>query len=183
MAGHYSLLSFPFTHYPPINMKTLKIYPLLFIILTLSCVSKQKYDELQKKFDRIDAQNTQLKEQLVRQYENRIPTPPPTYNYQDEMVVLPSYAFVVLDVEEITKRSLENGIWQETWGKFTSTSQIKEFRPFTEEAKYIFLDEVVASYKQANAGPPKDGKVLKRECLSFKTYEEASKEREKYILQ
>jgi hypothetical protein len=164
-------------------MKKVILYPLAFIMLTVSCVSKQKYDELEKKLKHLEIQNSELHKTLTLYMEKT--TPRAAYEPQDETAetpefAFPKYAFVVLEVEEVTRTAYENGAWNKTTGKFNSTSQIQEFKSFNEDTKYRFMDEITQHYKLTNS---REGQVNNRRCFVFNSYEEASKEREKYVIQ
>lgn len=164
------------------HMKTL---PLAFIILAFSCVSQQKYDELQEKVNHLESQNSELIKTLHEFTDNKTPYATPSYQNREEVkIAIPStYAFVLLEVEEVTGFTTANGFLENKTQRFNYTSLVKEFKPFNEEVKYQFLDEIVGEYKLNRGGVPTSGKILKRECFVFNSYEEASKEREKYVLQ
>lgn len=83
------------------------------------------------------------------------------------------YYFVVLRVTEdhiTTKEPLNY------------TSVINEINEYNETIKYKILDEISYQYKRSPAGIAWKGSINDRQIYIYSTYEEASKEREKYFM-
>jgi hypothetical protein len=62
------------------------------------------------------------------------------------------------------------------------TTQVNQLSNYNDNVKYRLLDEVVANYKKSPSGMLYKGSIKKRNIYLFDTYEQASKAREKYIM-
>lgn len=83
------------------------------------------------------------------------------------------YYFIVLEV-------VENHVMDKR--KMFYTTQVNQISNYSENTKYKLLDEVVSSYKNSPSARVYEGDVKKRNIYLFGSYEEASKAREKYIM-
>lgn len=160
------------------------ITPLLFavfIFLFSSCDSSTQTQKLkrenQEKQEKIDEQTKQINrlEERLNKIENQ-QTSEPSYN--DKEVSSYSnygnqYYFIVLEV--IEKHYPNNE-------QFYYTTQVNQLSNYNDNIKYRLLDEVVTQYKNSPSGMVYKGNVKKRDIFLFNSYEEASKAREKYIM-
>jgi len=66
--------------------------------------------------------------------------------------------------------------------KYNYCSAIKSFTNLTEDKKYEFLDEIQSLYLGSIDAKMNKGHIKSRQIFVFDTYEEASKEREQYMI-
>lgn len=101
---------------------------------------------------------------------NVVTTPAPSYNYSST-----KYFFVVLKVVEDHYTEYQTSY---------VTSDILEAQSYEldEETKYKLLDKFVKSYKNSPSGMAWKGNIKSRKIYSYDSYEEASRAREKYIM-
>ena len=65
---------------------------------------------------------------------------------------------------------------------FNYCTKIQDFLNIGEDLKYKLMDNAQESYLGSPSGGLHKGRVTSRECFIFDTYQEASKEREKYLI-
>jgi hypothetical protein len=83
------------------------------------------------------------------------------------------YFFMVLEV-------VEDHIYEKR--KMYYTSRVNEISNYDDNIKYRLLDEFVSVYKNSADGMVYKGNVKKRNVHLYNSYEEASRAREKYIM-
>lgn len=152
-------------------------------LLLLSCENSNNQKKLQEdnqnKQNTIDEQQrqiTQLEERLNRlenntsnsNTDNYVPT-----ENQNNSNYYGQYYFIVLEVIEDHTFEKES---------FYYTTQVNQLSNYNDNIKYRLLDEVVSDYKKSPSGMVYKGSVKKRNIYLFDTYEQASKAREKYIM-
>jgi len=86
------------------------------------------------------------------------------------------YFFVLLKVTQTEPVSGKDEL-------YNYCTKIQEISKLGEDLKYRLMDEAQEIYLASPAGSLHNGRVTARECLIFGSYQEASKEREKYLLQ
>ena len=84
------------------------------------------------------------------------------------------YYFIVLQVSEER--------FSEGEQHFYFVTQINEIMDYNENLKYKLLDDVVLTYKNSSNASLFNGSVKKRNIYLFSSYQEASKAREKYVI-
>ncbi len=138
------------------------------------CGGSEREKELRAKQETIEAQSAQiklLKTQLAQQQ------PQGGVNTDDGsagvggMVV--HYYFIVLEIVEDHHTSRQRLNW---------TTSVKTIGVLNDDLKYRLLDQEVSNYKNSPNGIVYNGSIKKREIFLFNSYQEASKAREKYIM-
>ena len=130
----------------------------------------------QSKIDEQERQINQLEDRLNKLEETQKSEPvintPNSYN-EDYSNYSGQYYFVVLEVTEDHIVEKQNLYY---------TTQVNQLNNYNDNVKYRLLDEVVTNYKKSPSGMAYKGNVKKRNIYLFDSYEQASKAREKYIM-
>ena len=160
-----------------------KILLLAITFLLLSCDNSKNQnkleEEIRNKQNTIDLQQIQiiqLEERINRLENNTSNNSNDNYapnENQNNANYFGQYYFIVLEVIEDHVFEKEN---------FYYTTQVNQLSNYNENVKYRLLDEVVTEYKRSPSGIAYKGNVKKRNIYLFDTYEQASKAREKYIM-
>jgi len=168
-------------------MKSITQSHILIVLLFLgaallsSCDNSTQTQKLtrenQEKQEKIDEQTKEINrlEERLSKIENQ-QNSEPSYNGKEEgnnSNYGSQYYFVVLEV--IEKHYPNNE-------QFYYTTQVNQISNYNDNIKYRLLDEVVTKYKNSPSGMAFNGNVRKRDIYLFNSYEEASKAREKYIM-
>ena len=139
-----------------------------------SCeTSQKKVESLEKEKALNETQIQQQKEQIDK-LEKRLSaleqneTPSSDNSFGNKQ-----YYFIVLKVIEDHITNKESLYY---------TTSVNEISNYDEETKYQLLDEVVSNYKNSPSGRVYKGNVRDRQIYLFNNYTEASKAREKYIM-
>ena len=169
---------------------------LIFILFTttflFSCQNGEKTNDLQNENQILELKNKEQKntidnqEQKINQLEERLNRLEETQNetqgvqpvnndYVDNDFSNYSgqYYFIVLEIEEYHFPNNE---------KYFYTTQVNQLSNYNDNVKYKLLDEVVSNYKNSINAIVHKGSVNKRNIFLFDSYEQASKAREKYIM-
>lgn len=167
----------------------MKILPFIFLLF-ISCNSQKEKSEndskLLAKVDSLINENRKLTEQLSQASQkeknstNDIPTTPENITESNQS----KYAFVVL-IAKITEPYYSSLLEKMTTKteEYSICSQVKSFDGFNEDIKYQFMDEFQANYMKGRIqGDSYSTVISSRQCLAFNSYQEASKEREKYLI-
>ena len=137
------------------------------------------------KIDSLINENRKLSEQLS-QASQREKNNAPDNSVSDnaDRTNKAQYVFVVL-VAKITEPYYSKLLEKMTTKteEYSICSQVKPFEVFNEDIKYEFMDEIQANYMKGRMQSESYSTVItSRQCLAFNTYQEASKEREKYLI-
>lgn len=159
---------------------------LIVCLLSIGCNSKQEKAEndskLSTKVDSLINENRKLNEQLSKTPQQITPNDSIAQPDQEKSSIETNkekYGFVLLKV--VVNNGYER-IGDNMLPKLelrNVCSQIKTFSLFNEDVKYQFMDEFQSHYMTGSMGTT----LKTRECFAFNSYEEASKEREKYLIQ
>ena len=152
----------------------MKILFYFLLVIFFSCTSNTNSDNVQRKIEQLERENKDLKEKSFD-------------NTSNDNFVLNSkkYAFVLLEVIQVeTELDKSEAIYKavEVSKSYNYCSGIEDFQVFNEDVKYKFMDEVQQEYMNMN-GRIYKGRVKTRNCFSFDSYEAASKERERYLVE
>lgn len=158
----------------------IKWIPLIGMAVMLTgvygCASGSEKELLEKQ-NKIEEQSAQIKQLQSRlaQYEQL--QPQGLLNTDDGNAGTGNlghqYYFIVLDIVENHYTSRQ---------RFTWTTSVKTIGVLNDELKYRLLDQEVSNYKNSANGIVYNGSIKKREIYLFNSYQEASKAREKYIM-
>jgi hypothetical protein len=161
---------------PPTMKKLIQAnYVILLVsILAIGCQgSNKEIAALYSKMDSLQRQNSVLLER-IKSIDSTKPS-----GLSDTFVVntksQTKYCFVVLSVSQIEP------VWGKTEYYFYSTA-IKEYDYVDEDTKYRLMDAAQQGYLSSWPAVEGKGRVRERKCFVFDSYEQASKEREKYLL-
>jgi hypothetical protein len=97
-------------------------------------------------------------------------------NNNNSIVTSEKYCFVLLKVTQT----------EPLWGKdeyYNYCTKIQEISTVDEDSKYRLMDDAQEIYLGSPSGTLHNGSVIERECFIFDSYQEASREREKYLIQ
>lgn len=155
-------------------MKIFSIISAFMLLSFSSCeTSQKKVESLEKEKALNETQIQQQKEQIDK-LEKRLSaleqneTPSSDNSFGNKQ-----YYFIVLKVIEDHITNKESLYY---------TTSVNEISNYDEETKYQLLDEVVSNYKNSPSGRVYKGNVRDRQIYLFNNYTEASKAREKYIM-
>jgi hypothetical protein len=138
---------------------------------------------LEDRLNKLEQENQSLKNE-IKQERNKVPEVPTNYDVPQE-ITYRKFVFVKLIVQqrELKEFNTQNGINDMHENvNYTICSKIIEVGLFTETEKYQLLDKVQTAYINSANAQVYEGKVLNRQCYEFNTYEEASKQREKFTM-
>jgi hypothetical protein len=167
-------------------MKKLTVLRALLALLIITGVSCKGNSNTEARLKKLEEENKELREKLEQtnnteespysntsNSNNYANTPDPYYSQASK------YVFVLLSVSQ--KEYAENYM-----GKVTKTynycSGIEQFPYVTEDLKYQLMDKVQSKYQNSGGAMLYDGEVNDRKVFVFDSYEQASKEREKYLI-
>lgn len=166
------------------NILPINVALILSILLLISCNSSQKKVESLEKENALKQSEIQQQKNQIEKLEKRLSaleqteypssnednySPPSNNNsYSNKQ-----YYFVVLKVVEDHYPNKES---------FYYTTSVNELSNYDEAIKYQLLDKVVSNYKSSPSGMVYKGNVKDRQIYLFDNYAEASKAREKYIM-
>lgn len=152
------------------------------LFLLASCESQQKVKELEQKIKVLEYQ-LQVKQihitsltQRLEEFENQRNgafEKSQLNNNLNYSTTENQYYFIVLEI--IEDRTFDKQ-------EFYYTTQVNQIKIYNESIKYQLLDEVVSDYKNSARGSVYNGTVKNRNIYLFNSYENASKAREKYIM-
>ena len=153
-----------------------------FFCLFVSCNSQDKIKQLEKENASKESEIQQQKQQIDK-LEQRLSALEQNDNYTSNENYPPSsngnsggskqYYFIVLKVVEDHITNKESMYY---------TTSVNEIYNYDEVVKYQLLDKVVSNYKNSPSGMAWKGNVKDRQIYLFDNYAEASKAREKYIM-
>ena len=161
-------------------MFSFKKYFIVVLVLFCSSCEKSKTQALQaenvEKQNRIEEQQKQisrLEERLSALEETNKNSMPSSENNYNSGIQSSQFYFIVLEV-------VENHISEKR--QMYYTTQVNQISSYNDNIKYQLLDEVVSNYKNSPSGRVYEGSVKSRNIYLFNNYEDASKAREKYIM-
>lgn len=150
-----------------------------FILLVFSSFiyGCQSNKQMEERLKRLEKENKELKKSL---HNDEGGTNPESNDYiNDNNNNSSTYAFVVL---KVTQREYNENYTNKITKTYNFCSAIKSFNYLNEDLKYQFMDAVQNSYSNSAGANLYDGAVIDRNIYTFRTYEEASMEREKYTV-
>jgi hypothetical protein len=171
------------------NLKSFNYILIVVLIFFSSCNSGKKNEspnsKLLQKIDSLDKENKKLAEQLSATRQQTIANESQPASIQNNSSVAKgNYAFVVLSVK-ITEPYFSELLQKKTTKTedYSICSKVRQFDIFNDDLKYQFMDDIQNEYMKGRMqGGSYSTKIANRQCFAFNTYEEASKEREKYLL-
>lgn len=165
------------------NILSINTALIFSLVLLSSCNSSQNKVENLEKENALKQSEIQQQKEQIDKLEKRLSALEQTeYPSNDDKYSPPSnnnsfgnkqYYFVVLKVVEDHYPNKES---------FFYTTSVNEISNYDEAIKYQLLDKVVSNYKSSPSGMVYKGNVKDRQIYLFNNYAEASKAREKYIM-